>query len=88
MVTGLNSTVHVVMYGYYCVTAIYPLHVITWKRRITQLQMAQFLVGIWFGVTGYCYHGLDLLYSLSPSNVGALQISGLVNYRITVKLED
>ena len=72
MVTGLNSTVHVVMYGYYCVTAIYPLHVITWKRRITQLQIAQFLFAIWFGATGYCYHGFCIYSILYPIAMLAL----------------
>lgn len=55
-VLALNSLVHVVMYGYYFLTALYPLHAFTWKRRITQMQIIQFLIAIVHGVVGYLYH--------------------------------
>ena len=52
----MNSFVHVVMYGYYALTAIYPLHEFTWKKRITQLQMAQFAIGLVQCTHGFLYH--------------------------------
>lgn len=56
-VLALNSMVHVVMYGYYFLTALYPLTAFTWKKRITQMQMVQFVIAICHGVYGYLYHG-------------------------------
>ncbi|XP_023718911.1 elongation of very long chain fatty acids protein 1 [Cryptotermes secundus] len=42
----INSIVHVVMYTYYFVTNTWPEHKnnIWWKKYVTQLQMAQFLL--------------------------------------------
>lgn len=59
----LNSFVHVVMYGYYALTAIYPLHEFTWKKRITQLQMTQFAIGLVQCTYGYLYHRI-CIYSI------------------------
>jgi len=56
-VLALNSAVHVVMYGYYSLTALYPLHDFTWKKRITQMQIVQFLAALCHGFVGYMYHG-------------------------------
>jgi elongation of very long chain fatty acids protein 4 len=53
----LNSLVHVVMYGYYFLTTLYPLRPLVWKKRITQLQLLQFLFGFVHGSIGYLYHG-------------------------------
>ena len=54
---SLNAGIHIIMYGYYGLTAVYPLHQFTWKRRITQLQMTQFVAGIIFCIYGYLYRG-------------------------------
>lgn len=59
----LNSVVHVVMYSYYAMTAIFPLHDFTWKRFITQLQIAQFLLGIVVSTYGYLHEGY-CIYSI------------------------
>lgn len=66
-IVALNSAVHVVMYGYYALTALYPLHEFTWKKRITQMQMTQFVIAIVHGTYGYLYHGFciySILYGL------------------------
>lgn len=66
-IVALNSAVHVVMYGYYALTALFPLHEFTWKKRITQMQMTQFLIAIVHGTYGYLYHGFciySILYGL------------------------
>ncbi|XP_065910474.1 very long chain fatty acid elongase 5-like [Dysidea avara] len=52
----LNSIVHIFMYTYYGLRAVQPLNEISWKRRITQLQMAQFMFGLVFCFIGYLYH--------------------------------
>lgn len=62
-VIALNSTVHVFMYGYYFLTAVYPLHDFTWKKRITQFQIIQFLIAILQAVYGYLYRGF-CVYSM------------------------
>ncbi len=62
-VLALNSTIHVVMYGYYFLTALYPLHDFTWKRRITQMQLLQFMLALIHGTIGYLYHGF-CIYSV------------------------
>ena len=62
-IVALNSTVHVAMYGYYAVTALYPLHDFSWKKRITQLQMIQFVLAIIHGAYGYLYHSF-CIYSI------------------------
>ena len=59
----LNSAVHVFMYTYYGLRAIQPLNEFSWKRRITQLQIAQFLFGLVFAANGYLYHGF-CVYSM------------------------
>ena len=65
---SINSFVHVVMYGYYALTAIYPLQEFAWKRRITQLQMIQFVIGVTHSIYGYLYYRIciySILYTLS-----------------------
>ena len=67
-VLAMNSMVHVVMYGYYFLTALHPLHEYTWKKRITQMQITQFLLAMLQGAIGYAYHGFCiycLLYGTS-----------------------
>lgn len=63
---ALNSAVHIVMYGYYALTAVYPLHDFSWKRRITQCQMIQFLIGIFLDSYGYLYRGFCIYSVLYP----------------------
>ena len=63
----LNSIVHIFMYTYYGLRAIRPLNEISWKKRITQLQIAQFLFGLLFAANGYLNHGFcvySMLYGL------------------------
>ena len=60
---ALNSAVHVIMYGYYALTAIYPLQEFSWKKRITQLQLVQFFVGIAHALVGVLYYEF-CVYSL------------------------
>ena len=54
---GLNSFVHVFLYLYYGQSALYPSHRPVWKKRLTELQLAQFLVGLIDCTVGYLYHG-------------------------------
>lgn len=64
----MNSFIHVIMYSYYGLTALYPLQQFSWKRRITQLQMVQFALAMVHGVYGYLYHGFcvySVLYGVT-----------------------
>ena len=64
----LNSAVHVVMYGYYGLTAFYPLKDFGWKKRITQMQIAQFGLALCHATYGYLYYRFcvySILYGLS-----------------------
>lgn len=56
-VLAFNSSIHIVMYGYYFLTALYPLHAFSWKKRITQVQLVQFMVALVHTTLGYMYHG-------------------------------
>lgn len=63
----LNSIVHIFMYTYYGLRAVQPLNEISWKKRITQLQITQFLAGLVFTSIGYVYHGFcvySMLYGI------------------------
>ena len=60
----MNSFVHIIMYGYYGLTALYPLCKLSWKQRITQLQMVQFLLGLTHSVYGYLCCGFCMYYIL------------------------
>ncbi|XP_064389867.1 very long chain fatty acid elongase 7-like [Halichondria panicea] len=75
-ILALNSAVHVFMYGYYFLTALHPLHDFTWKKRITQFQMVQFLIGISQAVYGYLYRGF-CIYSIG---YGAAMLGLFGNY--------
>ena len=78
-IVALNSAVHVVMYGYYFLTALYPLHDFTWKKRITQMQIGQFLIAIVHGVYGYAYRGF-CIYSVMYG-VGMITLFSNFYYR-------
>ncbi|KAJ8023099.1 Elongation of very long chain fatty acids protein 4 [Holothuria leucospilota] len=53
---SINSFVHVCLYFYYAYSAQHPNNPPSWKKNITQLQIAQFLVGIVHAGFGYKYH--------------------------------
>ena len=53
----LNSMVHVVLYIYYGLTAMNPENPPLWKQRLTEIQIAQFLIDMVFAGFGYLYHG-------------------------------
>ena len=62
----LNSFVHVVLYAYYGLTAagFNP----QWKKRLTELQIAQFVIDLIHGVPGVLYHNFcvwSMLYGCS-----------------------
>ena len=78
-IVALNSAVHVVMYGYYFLTALYPLHDFTWKKRITQMQIGQFLIAIVHGLYGYAYRGF-CIYSVMYG-VGMITLFSNFYYR-------
>lgn len=61
-----NSFIHVIMYGYYGLTAFYPLKDFPIKKRVTQLQMTQFVILAMMGVKGYLYHGFCVYSFLYP----------------------
>ena len=63
---SLNSFVHIVMYGYYGLTAFYPLTEFQFKRRITQLQMTQFLLAALQGYWGFLHYNFCVYYFLYP----------------------
>ncbi|XP_076459390.1 very long chain fatty acid elongase 2-like [Babylonia areolata] len=60
---GMNSFVHVVLYLYYGLSALFPDNPPTWKKQMTQVQIAQFLVGFVLAVFGYLYHSF-CVYSI------------------------
>ena len=53
----MNSFVHVFLYLYYGQSALFPGQRPVWKKRLTQLQIVQFLVGFAHVTYGYIYHG-------------------------------
>ena len=55
-VLGLNSFVHVCLYFYYGLTALYPSSRPSWKQRLTELQIIQFYIDMGYSVYGYLYH--------------------------------
>ncbi|XP_066304980.1 very long chain fatty acid elongase 5-like [Branchiostoma lanceolatum] len=65
---GLNSLVHVFLYLYYGLSAAFPDKPLTWKRRVTELQIVQFFIGLVHSSLGYLYHGFcvyGIAYGLS-----------------------
>lgn len=52
-----NSFVHIVLYTYYGLSALFPDRSFPWKRHITELQIFQFFVGFVHATIGYVYHG-------------------------------
>ena len=65
---AMNSFVHVMLYLYYGLTALHPDDPPTWKKQMTQVQIAQFLVGMFIALFGYLYHSYciySILYGLT-----------------------
>ena len=54
---AINAVIHIVMYSYYCLTAFFPLESFSWKKHVTQMQLAQFCLGIFISVYGFLYEG-------------------------------
>ena len=79
----LNSIVHIFMYTYYGLRAIQPLNEFSWKRRITQLQMAQFMFGLIFCFIGYLYHDFCVYSMLYGS--GLLTLFGNYYYHAFIR---
>ncbi|XP_050440915.1 elongation of very long chain fatty acids protein 4-like [Adelges cooleyi] len=54
---ALNSTVHMIMYSYYFLSALGP-HMqkyLWWKKYLTRLQIFQFIIGLTFAVSLFFY---------------------------------
>ena len=54
---ALNAFVHVVLYFYYGLTALFPTNPPQWKKQLTQLQIGQFFMDFIYAGVGYAYHG-------------------------------
>ncbi|XP_028402198.1 elongation of very long chain fatty acids protein 4-like [Dendronephthya gigantea] len=64
----MNSFVHIFLYLYYGQSALFPGQSPLWKKRLTQLQIFQFVIGLAHTSCGYLYHGFCLygpFYALS-----------------------
>ena len=53
---GLNSIVHVLLYFYYGISAMYPNNPPPWKKFLTQFQILQFIIDLVHATIGYMYH--------------------------------
>ena len=65
---AMNSFVHVLLYLYYGLTALFPSNPPQWKKQMTQIQIGQFLVGFVIAVGGYMYHNYciySILYGIT-----------------------
>ncbi|XP_057309923.1 elongation of very long chain fatty acids protein 4-like [Hydractinia symbiolongicarpus] len=63
IVIGLNSVVHIFLYAYYANSAVSSSQQPTWKKRLTQFQIAQFVFDLFFSIEGYLHHGF-CIYSI------------------------
>ena len=54
---GLNSFVHVLLYGYYGLSAMRPDNPPSWKQRLTEIQILQFVIDLGVAIPGYLYYG-------------------------------
>lgn len=65
---GMNSFVHILLYLYYGLTALLPDSPPQWKKQMTQIQIAQFLLGFVIAFIGYIGHNYcvySMLYGIS-----------------------
>lgn len=53
---GLNSAVHVLLYFYYGLSALYPENPPHWKKFLTQFQIIQFFIDLVHAAVGYLYY--------------------------------
>ncbi|XP_067876704.1 very long chain fatty acid elongase 5-like [Heterodontus francisci] len=60
---ALNSLIHVLLYFYYGQSALNPVQRPVWKKRMTQLQILQFLICLILAIWGYLFHGF-CIYSI------------------------
>lgn len=63
---AINAGIHIIMYSYYGLTAIFPLESFSWKKCVTQLQILQFLLGICLCSYGYVYEGYCVYSVMYP----------------------
>ena len=66
LIGAMNSFIHVVMYGYYGLTAFYPLRDFPIKKRVTQLQMTQFLILTVQAAWGYLNYNFCIYSIIYP----------------------
>lgn len=65
--TAINAFVHVLLYLYYGLSVSGPVSN-RWKRHLTELQLAQFGIGLLHATYGYLYHGFcvfSIAYGIS-----------------------
>ncbi|XP_067828459.1 very long chain fatty acid elongase 4-like [Heptranchias perlo] len=65
---ALNSLIHVFLYFYYGQSALNPIQRPAWKKRMTQLQILQFLMDLSLATWGYLFHGFciyGIMYGLT-----------------------
>ena len=79
LIGSMNSFIHVIMYGYYGLTAFYPVRNFPIKKRITQLQMTQFLLIAMQGVWGYINYNFCIYSIIYP--IGLLSLFSNFYYR-------
>ena len=60
---GMNSFVHILLYLYYGLAALFPYNPPTWKKQMTQIQIGQFLMGFVIAAVGYIYYNY-CIYSI------------------------
>lgn len=56
-IIALNAGVHVIMYFYYALSAYDSNQPLSWKRRLTEMQILQFIFDMIYAFYGYLYHG-------------------------------
>lgn len=65
---AMNSFVHILLYLYYGLAAVNPADPPAWKKQMTQLQIAQFLIGFIVALYGYLHHNYciySILYGIT-----------------------
>ncbi|WAQ95750.1 ELOV5-like protein [Mya arenaria] len=66
---GLNSAVHVVLYMYYGLSALYPENPPEWKKFLTQFQIVQFAIDLVHATYGYIYHTYCIYEPISKQEI-------------------
>ena len=82
VVIFLNSFVHICMYSYYAVSVVKRVDS-SWKKLITHIQLTQFVIGLFFAIPGYIYHGFCLYSILYP--VSMILLFGNFYYNAFIK---